>query len=90
MDKYENDCKDAKFVYMHGIVYLANNEILKALLCFLKVVTLPDAKIMGEALLDCYENIVLIYNQMGETDMANMFVEKRNALRAEKDRVISA
>jgi tetratricopeptide (TPR) repeat protein len=90
MDKYEEYCKDAKFVYMHGMVYIDNKDILKALLCFLKAVSLPDAKMMGEALLDCYENIVVIYNMMGEYDMANMFVEKRDALRAEKNRVISA
>jgi glycosyltransferase involved in cell wall biosynthesis len=90
MDKYEEDCKDAKFVYMHGMVYIQNNDILRALVCFLKAVSLPDAKTMGEALLDCYENIVIIYNQMGEYDMAKMFVEKRDALRVEKKRVVSA
>jgi glycosyltransferase involved in cell wall biosynthesis len=90
MEKYEEYCKDAKFVYMHGMVYIENNDILKALMCFLKVISLPDSVMMGEALLDCYENIVLIYNHMGETEMANMFVEKRDALRMEKKRVVSA
>jgi tetratricopeptide (TPR) repeat protein len=91
MEKYAPYCNnDAKFVYMHAMVYIENKEILKALLCFLKVVTMPDASTMGEALLDCYENIVIIYKQMGQNDMANMFVEKRDALRKERMRIISA
>jgi glycosyltransferase involved in cell wall biosynthesis len=89
MEKYEGYCKEAKFVYMHAVVYVENRDILKALLCFLKAVSLPDASTMGEALLDCYENIVLIYNQIGETDMAKQFIGKRDALRAERERVLS-
>jgi glycosyltransferase involved in cell wall biosynthesis len=89
MDRYADICKEAKYVYLHGVVYIANKEFIKALLCFIKAVSLPDAGNMGEALLDCYENIVILYNKMGEYDMANMFVAKRDALRAEKERVLS-
>jgi hypothetical protein len=71
-------------------VYYDNEEYLKALLLFLKVVSMPESQDKSEILLDCYENIINIYNRMGEPDMANMFVEKRDALKAEKERVLSA
>jgi hypothetical protein len=57
---------------------------------FLKVISMPDAQDKGEMLLDCYEDVINIYNRMGQPDMAKMFVEKRDALRAEKERVLSA
>jgi hypothetical protein len=90
MNKYEDKCKTPKYIFTHGTVYYENEEYLKALLLFLKVVAMPDAQDKGEMLLDCYENIIAIYNRMGQPDMANMFVEKRDALKAEKERVLSA
>jgi hypothetical protein len=50
---------------------------------------MPDVNTLGDSLLDCYEKIVEIYTDMGETEMANMFIEKRDALRAEKERVLN-
>jgi glycosyltransferase involved in cell wall biosynthesis len=90
MNKYADVYKTAKYVYMHASTYLINNEILKALLLYLKAVSLPDVDSLGDSLLDCYENIILIYNNMGEPDMANMFIEKRDALRAEKERILNS
>jgi tetratricopeptide (TPR) repeat protein len=90
MNKYEDRCKSPKYISTHATVYYENEEYLKALLLFLKVISMPDAQDKGEMLLDCYENIISIYNRMGQPDMANMFVEKRDALKAEKERVLSA
>jgi glycosyltransferase involved in cell wall biosynthesis len=90
MNKYEDKCKTPKYIFTHGTVYYENEEYLKALLLFLKVISMPDAQDKGEMLLDCYEDVINIYNRMGQPDMAKMFVEKRDALRAEKERVLSA
>jgi tetratricopeptide (TPR) repeat protein len=89
MEKYADRCKTIKFMHTHATVYYENDEILKALLLFLKVVAKAGPNDQSEMILDCYENIVNIYNRMGENDMANMFIEKRDALRAEKERVVN-
>jgi hypothetical protein len=75
---------------MQASTYIINNNILKALVYYLKAVAMPDVDTLGDSLLECYENIVKIYTNMGETDMANMFIEKRDALRAEKERVLNS
>jgi hypothetical protein len=51
---------------------------------------MPEAQDKGEMLLDCYESVIAIYNRMGQPDMAKMFIEKRDALKAEKEKVLSA
>jgi glycosyltransferase involved in cell wall biosynthesis len=90
MNKYADKCNTAKFVFTHGTVYYENEEYLKALLLFLKVIAMPEAQDKGEMLLDCYESVIAIYNRMGQPDMAKMFIEKRDALKAEKEKVLSA
>jgi glycosyltransferase involved in cell wall biosynthesis len=90
MDKYEGKYNTANYVYMQATTHLVNNNILKALVLYLKTVAMPDVNTLGDSLLDCYEKIVEIYTDMGENDMAKMFIEKRDALRAEKERVLNA
>lgn len=90
MNKYADRCKTAKFVFTHAMAYYDNDQPLKALLLYLKTVTLPDAETLGENLIDCYENIINIYRQMGEAEMANMFVDKLEACRVEKERILNS
>ncbi len=90
LEPYINKCKSAKFVFINAIAYYDNDEILKALMLFIKATTLPDAQKLGENLTDCYRNIIAIYRRVGENDMADMFVEKYEALLAEKERILNA
>ena len=90
METYKDSCKTARFVFMHALTLMDSNQILKALLQFLKVVTLPDVASLGENLKYCYENIINIYRRMGENEMADMFVEKFEALKAEKDMLFNS
>lgn len=90
MDKYADQYQSAKYVYMHAAANLNNGQMLKALLLYLKAVTLPDVDTLGETLADCYENIIKIYRRMGEEEMANMFVDKLEACRAEKKRILNS
>lgn len=87
---YVDICKSAKFTFIYAIANYDNDEILKALVLFIKATTLPDAQKLGENLTDCYRNIIAIYRKMGENDMANMFVEKYEALVDEKKRILNA
>ena len=90
MEKYADKCKSAKYVFMHAVVCRDNQQPLKALMLFLKAVTLPDVETLGGNYADCYRNIIEIYRQMGENDMADMFVEKYNACLEEKNRIINS
>lgn len=89
-EAYADKCDGAKFVFIHAVALYDNEEYLKALLLFLRTVTLPDADKLGENLANCYENIISIYRRMGENEMADMFVEKYEALRAEKEKIINS
>ena len=90
LEPYIDKCKSAKFVCINAVAYYDNDEILKALMLFIKATTLPDAHKLGENLTDCYRNIIAIYRRVGENDMADMFVEKYEALLAEKERILNA
>ena len=89
LEPYAGRCKSSKFVFIHAVAYFDNDEILKALMLFIKATTLPDAQKLGENLTDCYNNIIGIYRRMGEDKMADMFVEKYEALLAEKERILN-
>lgn len=90
LDRYADRCKTAKFVFTHAAVYYDNDQPLKALLLYIKTTTLPDADTLGENLKDCYESIIAIYKQMGNEEMASLFIEKFNACMTEKERVLTS
>lgn len=90
MNRYAQKCKTAKFVFTHAAVYMDNNQPLKACLLYIKATTLPDVNTLGENLGDCYESIIAIYKDMGNDEMANLFIDKYNACKAEKERVLNS
>lgn len=90
MDKYADECKTARYVFVHAIVNYDNDEILKALVLFIKATILPDANTLGENLLDCYNNIIGIYLRMGEPEMADMYKAKYEECLAERERVLNS
>lgn len=90
MERYKDTCNTARFVFMHALTLMEEDMVLKALLQFLKAITLPDVASLGENLKYCYENIINIYNRMGEKEMADMFVEKFEALKAEKEKLFNS
>lgn len=64
------------FVYLMGRIYLANNLPLKALSEFLKAITMPKGKQQGvNSFLPCY-NIALVYENMGNHEIAVMYYKK--------------
>lgn len=90
MDRYSDQCKTAKFVFMHASVLLDNNQPLKALLLYVKTTMLPDVDTLGESLMHCYEHIIRLYRDMGDEKMANLFQGKYDMCRKEKERVINS
>ncbi len=64
------------FVYLMGRIYLANNLPIKALGEFLIALTMPQGKQQGvNSYLPCY-NIALIYENMGNMEIALMYYKK--------------
>lgn len=87
--KYEADFKSAKFIYLLADVYLLNEQPLKALLYYIKVLSTKDVSTLGDALATCYQNIITIYREMGQPDMADMFVKKYEESQKENARVLN-
>lgn len=90
MNRYSSKCKSAKFVFTYALTLLKCNQHIKALLFFVKATTLPDKDTLGENLKDCYYNIIAIYEQMGNMEMANVFYDKYVECCEEKRRIIGA
>jgi len=90
MDRYEAQCKTAKYVFAHAAVYMDNKQPLKALLLYIKATMMPDVDTLGENLLHCYEYIIQIYQNMGDDKMASLFQGKYDACRAERERILNA
>lgn len=90
MNKYSQECKSARFTFIHAGVLLDNNQPLKALLLYVKTTMLPDADTLGENLMHCYENIIGLYTDMGDVKMADLFRDKYEACKKEHDRIINS
>ena len=90
MEQYCNVCNTAKFVFTYAGVLLANGNVIKALLMYVKTTTLPDVDTLGENLMHCYQHIIDIYSDMGNMQMAELFMDKYKACMREKERVINS
>lgn len=90
MNRYADQIKTAKYAFTHASVLLENGQPLKSLLMYLKIVTMEDRNDLGANLLNCYENIMMLYREMGQDDMADMFIDKYNECKMELDRVMNA
>lgn len=90
MLKYEEHFKTAKYYAVLSDAYLENNDILKALMSYIKTVSMNDRETLGDGLLFCYSRIIDIYRNMGQNDMADMYLDLYEKCRLEKERVLNA
>ena len=88
--KYSETFKTAKFVFGLACSYQENGQKLQALMHFIKATTMKDRDTLGEGLLACYSSIIKIYKEMGQEDMANMYVELFEKCMRERERVMNA
>lgn len=89
MLKYEDQFKTAKYLAVLSDAYLENNDILKALISYIKTVSMSDRESLGDGLLICYSRIIDIYRNMGQNDMADMYTDLYEKCRLEKERVLN-
>lgn len=90
LQKYESNFKSAKYTYLLADAYMLNEQPLKALLHYIKTISMKDANTLGDSLPTCYQNIITIYREMGQPDMADMFVQKYEESQKEMERVLNA
>lgn len=88
--KYGDHYKTAKFVFALAGAYQENDQMLQALMTYIKATTMKDKDTLGDSLLICYNNIIAIYHKMGQPDMANMYMELFEKCKQERERVVNA
>lgn len=82
--------KSAKYTFAIAQAYLRNNQIIQALMQYIKAISMPNRSDLGDDLLLCYDMIIRIYNDMGEKSMADMYTDLREKSRQETQRVLTA
>lgn len=88
MLKYAGQFKTAKYLAVLGDAYFAGNDVLRALMHYIRTVSLDDRDTLGDSLLMCYGRIIGIYRELGQNDMADMYVGLYEKCRQERERVI--
>ena len=90
MEKYAEECKTAKYIYMHANALYEDGQSLKALLLYVKVTMMSDVDTLGEELMLCYERIIRLYTNMNNLQMAEIFSQRYQACKREKERVLNS
>lgn len=88
LEKYQSQCRTAKYTYFMANIYMDCDQPMKGLLYYLKAVTMNDVETLGEGLLICYKNIIDIYLQMGDEKMAALFLDKYEKCLEERKRIM--
>lgn len=90
MEKYAEECKTAKYIYMHANALYEDGQSLKALLLYVKVTMMSDVDTLGEELMLCYERIIRLYTNMNNLQMAEIFKQRYMVCKKEKERVLNS
>ena len=90
MEQYASECKTAKYIYMHANALYEDRQTLKALLLYVKTTMMPDVDTLGEELMLCYERIIMLYTSMNNLQMAEIFNQRYQACKREKERVLNS
>lgn len=84
---YDSFSSQTDFVYLMGRIYLANQQPLKAIAEFLKAIHMPPGRQQGvNSFLPCYY-IALIYDNMGNQEIALMYYKKCGDFPPAKERL---
>lgn len=90
MNKYADRINTAKFVFSHASAYANCDQLIKALLLYIKTLSLPDVDTLGDQLAECYDHIIEIYTLLEQPDMAEFFKNKYEKCMEERERVLNA
>lgn len=90
VEEYSAVYNTAKFNYEHANILMDNNQVIKALMLYIKVTAMKDADTLGENLMNCYAQITDIYRSMGNEQMAEIFHAKYLQCMAEHERIVNS
>ena len=90
MENYTSKSNKANIFFSYANVLFKNDQPLKAVVNYLKATMMPDAHLLGEKLLTCYERIIYIYQKTGNEDLAKPFEQKYLECRAERERIVNS
>lgn len=76
MNRYEEECDSARYVFYHAGVLTENGQLLKALVKYVNATMMPDTDALGDELIYCYEHIIELYHMFGEDDLSDVFRRK--------------
>lgn len=85
--RYSGEFKSARYSYALAVAYLENGQLMQALLHFINTASMKDIDSLGDSKALCYESIITLYRQLGQPEMADLFVEKYEAALSERARV---
>ena len=88
--KYAEHFKTAKYTFALAGAYHENGQILQALMNYIKATTMGDRETLGDSMFVCYNNIIAIYHEMGQPDMANMYTDLFEKCKQERERIMNA
>ena len=90
MEKFATECKTAKYIYMHANALYEDGQSIKALLLYVKTTMMQDVDTLGEELMICYERIIRLYTDMNNLQMAEIFNQRYQMCKMEKERVLNS
>lgn len=90
LEKYNKVYNTAKFTYEYADLLRENNQIIKALMLYVKVTAMRDMDTLGERQLSCYAHIIDIYKKMGNEEMAELFHRKFEQCLGERERIVNS
>lgn len=90
MEKYNSVYDTAKYNYLYANLLKENDQVIKALMIYVKVTMMKDTDTLGDNLLSCYANIIQIYHAMGNQQMVDIFTEKLRKCEEENERILKS
>lgn len=90
LEKYNKIYNTAKFTYEYAELLRENNQVIKALMLYVKVTAMRDMDTLGERQLSCYAHIIDIYRKMGNVEMAELFHQKFQQCLNERERIVNS
>lgn len=90
LEKYNKVYNTAKFTFEYAELLRENNQVIKALMLYVKVTAMRDMDTLGERQLSCYAHIIDIYRKMGNVEMAELFHQKFQQCLHERERIVNS
>lgn len=90
LEQYKTMYDTAKYNYTYANMLMGDDQMLKALMLYIKVTAMKDVETIGDGLAVCYRRITDIYRAMGNDALADIFQEKYQGCIARKKCIVNS